>query len=50
MSLTLAHLRLIDAVAEAIARDYLRAEALRRNGSADQQPNHPPLPPAERAA
>ncbi len=50
MSLSLAHLRLIDALAEAIARDYLRDEALRHKGSDQQQPNHPPLPPAERAA
>ena len=48
--LTLAHRRLIEAVAQAIAADYLRSETARRNASDPTRPNHPPLPATEQAA
>ncbi len=48
--LTRDHRRLIDAVAKAIAEDYLRSEALRRKDSEAPRPNHPPLPATDQAA
>ena len=48
--LTLPHRRLIDAVAKAVAEDYLRSEALRRKDSEAPCPNHPPLPATDQAA
>ncbi|MBD9368814.1 hypothetical protein [Xanthomonas sp. XNM01] len=48
--LTLPHLRLIDTLAEAIAADYLRAEAARQQESAGVCSNPVPLPVTDQAA
>ena len=49
-TLTPAHLRLIEALAERDVQDYLREQAALRLASEAERPKHVPLPPAEKAA
>lgn len=49
-TLTPAHLRLIDALAERDVEDYLREQAALRNASDEARPNRVPLRTATKAA